>query len=171
MTETFQLETPRPPQDSRRFSLILFALALALLGSLAIYFWPGAEHAPASRTSQPHLPFGPAEQAYVRQIQIENPSLSRAENFLHQEVTTLSSDLLNSGNRSLADVQMTVEFYDELQQVVLRETRAVFDPRLSPLPPGGRRQFEISFDHVPSSWNMQLPAVKVTGIRFASSKE
>ena len=29
------------------------------------------------------------------------------------------------------------------------------------------RQFDIAFEHIPTSWNMQQPIVRVTGLEFA----
>jgi hypothetical protein len=55
--------------------------------------------------------------------------------------------------------------------VVLRENRSAFGTGLSPLAPGGRREFEISLEHIPSSWNMQVPQIIVSGIQFADKKE
>ena len=45
--------------------------------------------------------FGAAEQAYAASVHIENIAMTRAENFIHQEVTTLTADLVNGGSRSL----------------------------------------------------------------------
>jgi hypothetical protein len=100
---------------------------------------------------------------------MQNISMSRAENFIHQEVTYLSGGLVNGGTRSLAGLELTVEFSDELHQVVLRESRAVLSAREPVLGPGEHRSFEISFDHIPPSWNMQQPSVRVTGLQFAPS--
>jgi hypothetical protein len=136
---------------------------------------PDHSHGPA-RSAGPllsresHLPFG-AEQTYAPKIQIEDLTLSRAENFLHQEVTMLAGRLTNGGNLTLSNVELTVEFSDELGQVVLRESRAVFSSQPAPFAPGERRDFEVSFEHIPSSWNIQKPVVRVSGILFASNKE
>jgi hypothetical protein len=40
-----------------------------------------------------------------------------------------------------------------------------------PLAPGERRTFEISFDHIPPSWNMQTPSVRVTHLQIAAQKQ
>src|SRR6267143_1895516 len=40
-----------------------------------------------------------------------------------------------------------------------------------PLSPGARRSFDVSFEHIPTSWNMRQPAVRVTGLLFAASKQ
>jgi hypothetical protein len=117
------------------------------------------------------LPFGPAGQAYAPKIDIQNISLSRAENFLHQEVTALSGELTNRGERPLTGLELTIEFFDELHQVVLRESRQVLNGPSQALAPGEHRSFEISFEHIPSSWNMQQPSVRISGLQFAPAKE
>ena len=110
------------------------------------------------------------EEAYAKTIRIENVALSRAENFIHQEVTILNADAINAGEQSLAGLSVTVEFSDDLHQVVLRETRAVLGTPPSALGPGQTRHFAISFDRVPSSWNMQQPSVQVTYIQLTVLK-
>jgi hypothetical protein len=171
MPDTLQIETAdqRQPKTGRSWIAWMGAATVAI--ALAILMWPGAERRPISRMRDSHLPFGSAEQAYAPHLQIENLALSRAENFLNQEVTTLAGSLTNAGNLPLTDVELTVEFSDQLGQIVLRESRAVFAPQTSPFAPNDRRDFEVSFEHIPSSWNIQQPLVRVSGILFASRKE
>ena len=83
----------------------------------------------------------------------------------------LAGGLTNGGNLTLSNVELTVEFSDELGQVVLRESRAAFSSQAAPFAPGERRGFEVAFEHIPSSWNIQKPVVRVSGILFASNKE
>jgi hypothetical protein len=104
------------------------------------------------------------------QIQFENLGLSRAENFLHQEVTTLCGELINAGDRTLSEVEVTVEFYDQLNQIALRESRMAVSDINAPIAPSERRTIEVSFEHIPNSWNMQMPAVRVSGLRFSVAK-
>ncbi len=171
MPDTLQIDSPdRPPPKTGR-SWIAWMGAATVAIALAIVMWPGTAHRSASRMREPHLPFGSAEQAYVSNLQIENLALSRAENFLNQEVTTLAGGVTNAGNLPLSNVELTVEFSDQLGQVVLRESRAVFAPQTPPFAPGEHRNFEISFEHIPSSWNIQQPLVRVSGIRFTPKKE
>jgi hypothetical protein len=172
MQEMPQHESPKdtqPPRNPVR-SIPLTAAALALLLALAFFFWFSHPSGPSTARREIHLTLGPAERAYASHIQVGNLALSRAENFLHQEVTTLSGDLTNAGDQPVLALELTVEFYDEMHQVVLRETRAVFSRSALPIAPGERRSFEISFEHIPSSWNMQPPAVRVTGLRLAPAK-
>lgn len=173
------LKAPEPNRGPLRFVLVagiavVFILVAALLlpsGMLLNPWFHGDQPSGAKRhlnASGAQLLFGPAEQAYAPQIHIENVNMSRAENFLNQEVTTLAGELVNAGDRPLQGVELTVEFSDELRQVILRESRSVLAP--PPLPPGGRRAFEISFERLPTSWNLQQPTVTVTALRFAPTK-
>jgi len=171
MPESLQIETPDQPQPTSGRSWIVWMGAATIAIALIIVMWPGGERRSSSLTRESHLPFGPPEQAYAPKIQIEDLTLSRAENFLHQEVTMLAGRLTNGGNLTLSNVELTVEFSDELGQVVLRESRAVFSSQTAPFVPGERRDFEVSFEHIPSSWNIQKPVVRVSGILFASNKE
>lgn len=167
MHDASQIGTPEPAQRERGRSWVPWMGAAAVVIALVIYVWPGVEEHPPSRAKEIHLPFGAAEQAYASKLQIENLALSRAENFLHQEVTTLSGQLTNAGDRRLQNVELTVEFSDALPQIVLRESRLVLVAAGPPLAPGEHRDFEISFEHIPTSWNRQQPAVRATGILFA----
>ncbi len=167
MQETAPFEPePSSRNRERRFPNAILTAAVVLVASLVFYFlFVSPKSQPVAR-SQPHLPFGAAEQAYASNIQVENIALSRAENFAHQEITILSAELLNQGDHSLKAVEITVAFSDEMHQVVLREFRILFGGANAPLPPGARREFEVSFEHVPSSWNMQQPSVAISGIAF-----
>jgi hypothetical protein len=171
MPETLQIESPDQPQSMGGRSWVAWMGAATIVIALVILMWPGAERHSRSLTRESHLPFGAAEQAYAPKLQIENLALSRAENFLNQEVTTLAGRLTNSGNLPLSNVELTVEFSDELGQVVLRESRAVFLSQSPPFAPGEHRDFEVAFEHLPSSWNIQQPMVRVSGILFAAKKE
>jgi hypothetical protein len=182
MTEELHIGSPQDPAPGRGSfhwallagAAIVFVLVAALLlpsGMLLNPWFHGDRPSGAKRhlnASGAQLLFGPAEQAYAPQIHIENVTMSRAENFLNQEVTTLAGELVNSGDRSLQGVELTVEFSDELRQVILRESRSVLDA--TPLPAGARRGFEISFEHLPASWNLQQPSIAVTALRFAPAE-
>jgi len=138
--------------------------------ALVVVMWPGSERH-RSRLREAHLPFGAAEQAYASNVQIENLTQSRAENFLNQEVTIFNGQVTNGGNRSVANVEITMEFADEMGQIVLRESRVLFAAQAAALAAGEHRDFEISLEHIPASWNIQKPAVRVSGLLFTSTKE
>jgi len=66
---------------------------------------------------------------------------------------------------------LTTEFSDDMNQIVLRETRGVLGSPKGALAPGERRAFEISFDHVPNSWNMRAPGVRVSYLKLPSQEQ
>lgn len=173
MHEQPQIEIPGEPQPGRGpFSFALLVAAAAVIIVLAaFYLWPGRRSPSRDGSPEVHPPFGNEERAYATRIVIENLALSRAENFLHQEVTILTGELANTGERTLREVQVTVEFYDDMNQIALRESRLAVNSGRPPLGPGAHRSFEVSFEHIPTSWNMQQPAVRVTGLLFASSRQ
>ena len=165
------LQNQPDPEQRKPLPLNILLGALVVV-AIALSFWfafkaPGG----SSRIAQPNVsaPMSPAEQAYARNIQIENIALSRAENFIHQEVTILNADAVNAGSRSVAALIVTVEFFDDLHQVVLRESRSVLAAP-SPLAPGQRRTITISFDRVPASWNLQQPSVQVSYLQLDALK-
>jgi hypothetical protein len=155
----------QPERGRFNFALMLAAAAVLIIVA-ALYFGPGRQSPPDGAPQGPRLAFGSAEQAYAPKVGLENVALSRAENFLHQEVTTLSGELVNTGDRALLGVEVTIEFFDDMNQIALRERHAVLIPGAPPLAPGDRRGFEVSFEHIPSSWNTQQPLVRITGLQF-----
>jgi hypothetical protein len=168
MHEAPQIEIPDPSQPDRgrfNFALILAAVAVLVIVG-ALYFLPGRQSPPGSAPPGTHFVFGAAEQAYAARMRIENVALSRAENFLHQEITTLTGELVNGGDRALRGAEVTIEFSDDLNQIALRESRPVLTPVAPAVAPGERRGFEVSFEHIPASWNMQLPTVRISGLQF-----
>jgi hypothetical protein len=171
MHEEPQIDISQPPPPARGpFSFALFVSAAAIIIVLAaFYLWPGRQ-SPSRGTPETHPPFGPTERAYAQKIQFENLGLSRAENFLNQEVTILNGDAINIGDRALAELEVTVEFVDQMDQIALRESRLIVNSSAAPFGPGERRSLEISVEHIPPSWNMQMPFVRVTGLRFATTK-
>jgi hypothetical protein len=166
--ETLSPHQPSEPKSASKRIII----ALAVLVGLAAFYFSRSTIRPASiaAPSESVAALGPEERAYTATVAVDHLAVSRAENFLHQEVTTISGDIINGGNRSLASVELTIEFSDELNQIAQRETRALFGPPGPPISPGDHREFEISFDHISSSWNMRQPVVKVSALQFEPLK-
>ncbi len=157
-----------PAEEHRRSKMPWIAAGGAILFILAVVYAPlGRRSTPGSADARPALPFGAAEQAYASKISFGDFSISKAENFLHHEVTTLSVEAANTGDRPLAELEITVEFHDSLHQVVLRETRRILTIASPRLIPGEHRTFDISFERLPEEWNLRAPTVRVTGLRFA----
>ena len=159
---------PRPPEGFGRKPLVI--LIGVLVVAVGIYFVFFHATGPSPTPSVRHLPFGPDEQAYAAKLQFGDLTMSRAENFLHQEVTILAGDVTNGGDRSVSGIEATITFTDDMQQIVLRETRSVLASGTAPLESGKTAHFEISFDYVPPSWNVQVPSVHVSGLALAGTK-
>jgi hypothetical protein len=159
-----QGDSQQPREGHNRFRIALVAAgALALLVVVFFYLFSSGPHSGSGRKAHP--PFGPEEESYAPSVEFRHFSMSRAENFIHQEVTMLSGEVSNAGGRPLAEIELTIEFHDSLHQVVLRENRRLLGAAL--LAPNQQRSFTISFEHIPNDWNRQIPAVRVTGLKFA----
>lgn len=167
------LQNQPEPEQRKPLPLNILLGALVVIG-IAMAFWLAFKAPQGSSTrgasSSVSQPMSQAEQGYAKNIQIENVALSRAENFIHQEVTILNADAVNGGQQTVAGLAVTVEFFDDLHQVVLRESRSVLGSPSAALAPGQRRTFSISFDRVPASWNLQQPSVQVTYLQLATVK-
>jgi len=163
--ESLEKEGRRSP-----VTLIIGAVVALAIG-LTFWFlfhvpWGG----PATYQATVNLKMKSPEQAYLKNIRIENIALSRAENFIHQEVTILSGEVVNDGPEKILYLTFTVEFADSMDQIALRETRVVVGSPSPSLGPGERRPFEISFDHVPLTWNMQQPSVRASYLQISHRK-
>lgn len=172
MQDTF--EDPGIPESKPKLSLLtvgIAAVAIAVvLLSLWLLFEPLQSRKMSGLQETGQTKMTPAEREYAKNIEIANLSMSRAENFLHQEVTTLTGEIHNAGTESVSALSLTTEFSDDMHQIVLRETRRVVETPHAALTPGERRTFEISFEHIPISWNMQAPAVTVSRLQLAVKK-
>jgi hypothetical protein len=166
MQESFR--NPEVAPDKRKLPVFSTIMIAVVLLAVAVSAWfllqPPSVHAPPA--GSPNLAMTAAEQEYLKNIRIGNIALSRAENFLHQEVTVLNGEVYNAGSLPVWGLRLTTTFSDEMNQIALKETRAVLASPAQPLAPGERRLFEISFDHVPNSWNMQQPSVIPTALQL-----
>src|SRR5260370_19795305 len=108
----------QPDQAPKKKLPIIPNLGSLDLVAIAPVLWIAlrAPEAGPSRTAVLGLSakMSPEEQAYAKSIHIENIVLSRAENFIHQEVTILDADAVNAGRQSVAGLAVTVEFFDHM---------------------------------------------------------
>jgi hypothetical protein len=144
---------------------IPFLLGLVIVAIIASAFYFGLSRSPQPRPEvQKPLPFGPAEQAYVAEIKLDNLGLSAFENLFHQKVIYLNGDITNKGTRIIRAADVTVEFHDAANKVVLSETRRVIGGNIRPLQSGETQSIQIGFENIPTTWNNQFPTVKVSGL-------
>jgi hypothetical protein len=170
MSTSFPIPPTQDPQSTGKTRrLVVLAVSMVFL-LLALFLWRAStKRVQRPATASPEAQ-GSDERAYLSNAGVDHIEISRAENFLHQEVTTISGEISNGGHRSLASVELTIEFYDDLNQIAQRETRSLFGPPGPPIPPGDHREFEVSFEHISSSWNMRQPVTKVTAVQFDTAK-
>ena len=173
MQDTF--EDPAIPESKPKLSPLTVGIAALAIVVVLLSLWFLFVPLQSRKTSTPRetgqAKMTPAEQEYAKNIEVANLAMSRAENFLHQEVTTLTGEIHNAGTDSVSLLSLTTEFSDDMHQIVLRETRRVIQTPRPALAPGERRTFEISFEHIPISWNMQAPAVTVSQLQLAAKKQ
>jgi hypothetical protein len=111
------------------------------------------------------LPFGPDEQAYAEQIHFQSGEMSQSSNLLNQEFIYVAGTVSNGGTRTVRALEVQFEFRDPFNQIILRDTQRIVAPQAQPLKPGDARDFQITLgQHLPSEWNRQYPAVRVTGL-------
>jgi hypothetical protein len=167
-------ENPESPENKPESSHLTIWMGVLVAAAILLSLWFLFEPLQMRKASVPEtmvVKMNPAEQDYARKIELGNIAMSRAENFLHQEVTTLTGELYNSGTERVLGLTLTAEFSDDMNQIVLRETRNVLGSPQPALAPGERRLFEISFEHMPNSWNMQSPIVRVTHLQLTPQKQ
>ncbi len=171
MRDTF--ENPETPETKPKPFPLTVTMGALVTAAILLSFWflfePLGRKSNATREAT-QLKMSPAEQEYAKNIEVGQIAMSRAENFLHQEVTTLTGELHNAGSEPVLGVSLTAEFSDDMNQIVLRETRSVLGSAGPPLAPGARRSIEISFEHIPNSWNMQAPSVRVSQLRLPTKQ-
>jgi hypothetical protein len=168
------LQNPELPTGKPKASAAMIAttavVAIVVLGIFWFVFEPFQRGRLRSSSRSVRVQMSSDETDYRKKIEVGDLALSRAENFIHQEVTILNGDVSNAGTQPVAGLGLTMEFFDDMNQVVLRETRGILRSPGPVLAPGERRAFEISFDHVPNSWNMQMPVVRVEYLKLSTAK-
>ena len=153
-------------EDKQRFRVSLAAgVGFVLIVLAALFLLTRQTKVPGAGAVE-HLPFGQEEQAYAARIHFLGLQMSRAANMLNQEVTYVTGQVSNDGVRTIREIEVTLEFRDQFNQVVLRETRPLLGARARPLGGGERRGFQVSLEYVPEAWNQQYPSIQVTGLQL-----
>jgi len=151
--------------ERRRFPIAFLAGAIVmarLFGGFYLLTRILGSSGPATAVK---LPFGPAEQAYAERIHFNDLHLSRSTNMIKQEFTYVNGTMSNDGDQTIRAMEVTVEFRDDLKQVILRDSQFVIAPRGDPpLNAGLSREFQLTLEHVPAEWNQEYPSLRVTGL-------
>ena len=152
-----------PTSDEKRQSPwpMLFGLAIVAALVAVIGFWSSRG---GGEAAEKPLPFGADEQSYAQRIEFTDIKMSRAVNFLDQEVTIIFGKVQNRGTRPIRQMEVEVEFRNFQRQVVLSDKRRPFEAGQAALGGGFSREFQMNFEKVPADWNQQHPVIRVTGL-------
>jgi len=144
---------------------------MAFAAGIVIVLILGAGLALVVRKTQPKgiaaatkVPFGPQEQAYAPHVQFQGIQMAHSTNFLNQEFTFVAGTIVNEGDRSVASLQVSIEFHDQFNQTILRDVEIIIPPTAQSLPAGQMRDFQVILERIPSDWNRQYPAIRVVGL-------
>lgn len=151
-------------EEKSRTPIVLLVGAAAALLLIGVFYLIGRLTPAPTRAVEQPLPMGPAEEAYLPQIGFLEPKVARAANFLNQEVTFVFGTVLNNGPRPIRQIEVTLEFHDPFNQVVLRDKQRLFGANAVPLPPHDRRDFQLGYETLPAQWNQAYPTVRITGL-------
>ncbi len=154
-----------PQEGGRQFGMALLAgLAVVLVLAGIVYLLARSDS--KSSPQKVALPMGAEEQAYAAKVTFSDFDLSRAENFLKQQVTYIVGIASNNGPRNIVAMDVTLEFHDIPQNAVLRETQRIITSEGTPLTAGAKRQFQLSFENVPDEWDRRPPTFVITGLQL-----
>lgn len=157
-TSSGSYEESRPPI----VPIAIGAVAvLVVVGLLIIFGRKGANENTAQATPD----------AYAANLVTSDAAMSTADNFAGQQVTYIEGKITNKGSQTVNGAVVQIVFHDSLGQVVQKETQRLMvittrEPYVdtaplstAPLKPGQTRDFRLTFEHVSSEWNMQLPEI------------
>jgi len=103
--------------------------------------------------------------SYKSRIELTHIGLAKGESFLGDHVYYIEGKVKNLGNRVVQRIELTFSFKDNMNQVVLKESRKAMEYRGG----GGleaqqTNNFQVAFDHLPKDWNHVIPDVEVSKI-------
>jgi hypothetical protein len=154
-------------EGGRQFGFALLAgLIIALILAGVAYVWVRHSNAVDARVAATPLPMGPEEQAYVPNISFTDVELTRATNFLKQQVTYIAGQVSNNGPRAIAEMEVTLQFHDLAQNIIMVKTQRFYGPKDVPLAAGAKRDFQLGFEDIPDTWNQAPPDFLIDGLKL-----
>lgn len=104
------------------------------------------------------------EESYKSKIELTHIGLAKGESFLGDHVYYIEGKVKNLGNRVVQRIELTFSFKDNLNQVVLKESRKALEYKGGGLEPQQSNNFQVAFEHLPKDWNRIIPDVEVNKI-------
>ena len=117
-----------------------------------------------------------APHPYAPNLKISNVKMSAAENFVGAIVTYIDGTVTNTGDKTVTHAMVRVIFRNSMGQVVGDEVMPLHvlqttgpyldtvDLSAAPLAPGQSKPFRLTFEHISSDWNHELPELQVTDV-------
>ena len=138
----------------------------------------GRDHRRRSRAAT--RPTGPQTNPYAAKLQLSNPKLSAAENYVGGTVTYLDVNITNTGDRALVGADMKAVFKNTLDQVVQTETLPLHvlvenqmggypdlvDLGRSPIAPGQTKTVRVTLEHISADWNRSYPEIELVNLKL-----
>jgi Protein of unknown function (DUF2393) len=154
------------PAEARSWLPWIVAGGVVLLGLVLVLF---SGHRDRAREQADNAVQGP--DPYAAKLSIGNLKMSEAENFAGGKVTYVDGEITNNGEKTVAGVQVTVTFKNDVGQppqtvsmplslIRTREPYVDIEPvSAEPLKPGDMHEFRLIFDHISAVWNQQYPTI------------
>ena len=113
---------------------------------------------------------------YAANVTLSNLKMSAAENFVGATVSYVDGTVTNAGKQTVTHAVVEVNFKDSMGQLAQRETVPLrvlqtsgpypdaVDLSVSPLAPGQRKPFRLTFEAISAQWNHEYPEVKVADV-------
>ncbi len=127
-----------------------------------------------------HSETKPQVNPYAAKLQLSNPKVSAAENYVGGSVTYLDLDITNTGDKALVGADMKMVFKNTLDQIVQNETLPLHvlvqnqmggypdlvDLERSPIAPGQTKTVRLSLEHISADWNQSFPEVQLVNLKL-----
>ena len=149
----------------RRAPVVLLVGAVAMIVLIGVVYFAG-RYAPVRLTPRnSRCRWARPNRPTRRKFNSTDLKVARATNFLNQEATFVFGTTANNGPRAIRQIEVTLEFHDVFQQVVLRDKQRLFSPTAAPLWLPTRPAISSSpTTRMPAQWNQAPPTVKITGL-------
>jgi hypothetical protein len=117
---------------------------------------------------------------YAASLQLSNPKMSAAENYVGGTVTYLDVNISNTGDKTLAGAAMKLVFRNSMNEVVQNETLPLHvlvenkmggypdlvDLGRLPIGPGQTRTVRMTLEHISADWSQNYPEMQLTDLKL-----
>jgi hypothetical protein len=119
---------------------------------------------------------------YAASLQLANPKMSAAENYVGGTVTYLDVNITNTGDKALVGAAMKLAFKNSMNEVVQTETLPLHvlvenqmggypdlvDLSRVPIGPGQTKTVRMTLEHISADWNQNFPEMQLTDLKLKS---